>query len=324
MTPADDQTVVAMCALIGEVLDVTDVDADEDFFELGGTSLKAALVVAQIERRFGVRLVVTDLSDAATARALAARVGCPGPSGAQDPVVLVHYYPAALAGEIRRTRPVVVLSYGLDGDSGDGWPPPVGIDALAAHYVAQMRRARPTAPYHLVGYSLGGIIAWEMARQLGDEEVGLLCVIDAHPAEVRRRPLDKRSIVRRFAVTPPRILILRIRNRAIRAASKVSWAHRRLWARRDHGGRLDLIDHRLADYRMRPFGGRLLLIEGSRPAYHNVLFQPPPPLAEAYADLGLITGPHRLVEIQADHFAVIESPLARQVADAIDSEIAAT
>ncbi len=322
---AGDEAVRSMCALLGEVLDVTDVADDEDFFELGGTSLKAAVLVAQIERRFGVRLTVPDLYAAGTGQALAALLAHRRSPEDEMPVFLIHWYPADLAREIRRRRPAVVLSYGL-ADSGEGWPPPVGIEALAAHYVAQLRRIRPAGPYHLAGYSLGGIIAWEMARQLGESggEMGVLCVIDAHPPEVRGRPMDKRSVIKQFAATPPRVLIQKTGSRAIHAVTKVSRVRRVrqiLWARGDHGGRLELIDHRLEEYRMRPFGGRLLLIEGSRPTHHNVRYQAPPPIAAAYADLGLVTGPHRRVEIDADHFAVIRGAPARQIADAIESSI---
>lgn len=319
MTSAGDSTVAAMCALIGEVLDVPDVTAADDFFDLGGTSLKAAVLVAQIERRFGVRLTAGDLYEEGTARALAARLSTQ--RSPEEPVFLVHWYPADVAHEIGRHRPAVVLSFGTE--SNEEWPPPVGIEALAAHYVAQMRRIRPTGPYHLAGYSLGGIIAWEMARQLGEPEMGLLCVIDAHPPEVRWQPLPKSETLRRVARTSPRVLMRKVRYRAIRAMPVSSTAYQMMWNRRDHGGRLELIDHRLAEYRMQPFGGRLLLIEASSPSRHSVLYQTPPPLGRTYADRGLAVGNCRLVDIQGDHRSMIKGAQARQIADAIESEIAA-
>lgn len=318
---ADAESVAAMCALIGEVLEVADIQADEDFFDLGGTSLKAALLVAQIERRFGAGLTVADLYDLPTAQALAAHLGGPRSPDEQAPVFLVHWYPVDVMREIRRHRPAVVLSYGLDAD--DRWPPPVGIEALAAHYVTQMRRMRPVGPYHLVGYSLGGIIAWEIARQLGDAETGVLCVIDAHPVEVRWRPLGRWTTIKRITDTPPRVLIGKARSRLLRKVPEWPRVHRMMWARSDQSGRLSLIDHRLGEYRMRPFGGRLLLVAGLAATESGVLYSAPPPLGKAYAELGLAKGPHRLVEVTGDHHGVIAGASARLIADAIEDEMAA-
>lgn len=324
---ADDQAVVAICALIGDVLDVLDVAADEDFFELGGTSLKAAVLIAQIQRRFGVRLKVTDIYEAGTGRALAARLTGQRPPTAEAPVFLIHWYPANLAREIRRHRPAVVLSYGSD--SSEGWPPPVGIEALAEHYVAQMRQIRPCGPYHLVGYSVGGFVAWEMARQLG-AEVGLLCVIDAAPPELRgRRRLSVWTTLRRIAGASPRVLVHKARRRVSAAVSpprptlRSAEERAALWQRAEHVDRLKLIDYRLDDYRMQPFGGQLLLISALPSTDYKIMFEAPLPLEQAYAYLGLIAGTHRLVEMPGNHESIVEGDLARRIADAIEGDIAA-
>ncbi|MER6583783.1 alpha/beta fold hydrolase, partial [Nonomuraea sp. NPDC001023] len=65
---------------------------------------------------------------------------------------------------------------------------PTSLRRLAADYVAQLRLVRPRGPYHLLGWSTGGIIAQEMAVQLrlAGQEVALLAVLDAYPAEGMR------------------------------------------------------------------------------------------------------------------------------------------
>jgi thioesterase domain-containing protein len=49
---------------------------------------------------------------------------------------------------------------------------------LAASYIAAMRRVHPQGPYNVGGWSFGGYVAIEMARQLGDEELARLILLD--------------------------------------------------------------------------------------------------------------------------------------------------
>ncbi|UBU14927.1 non-ribosomal peptide synthetase [Nonomuraea gerenzanensis] len=67
-------------------------------------------------------------------------------------------------------------------------PLAAGVEEMAADYVEQIRAVQPTGPYHLLGWSLGGRIAQEMARVLEEqgEQVGLLALLDAYPTDVGR------------------------------------------------------------------------------------------------------------------------------------------
>ncbi|GAA3130252.1 non-ribosomal peptide synthetase [Streptosporangium carneum] len=67
-------------------------------------------------------------------------------------------------------------------------PLAAGVEEMAADYVEQIRAVQPSGPYHLLGWSLGGRIAQEMARVLEEqgEEVGLLALLDAYPTDVGR------------------------------------------------------------------------------------------------------------------------------------------
>ena len=49
---------------------------------------------------------------------------------------------------------------------------------LAASYIEAIRRVRPDGPYHIGGWSFGGYVAVEMARQLDDEELAQLILLD--------------------------------------------------------------------------------------------------------------------------------------------------
>jgi acetoacetyl-CoA synthetase len=105
--------------------------------------------------------------------------------GTGSPLFLVH----GLSGSVLECRPMVAAlrterpvtglqSPGLDGED----LPPDRMEAIAAHYVEQIRIAQPRGPYALVGYSFGGLVVLEMAQQLrrAGEAVDFLCLLDAY------------------------------------------------------------------------------------------------------------------------------------------------
>jgi non-ribosomal peptide synthase protein (TIGR01720 family) len=106
------------------------------------------------------------------------------PRGTRVPLFCVHalggevlsYY--RLARELGTDQPV----YGLQARPLDGptEAPRVTIEEMASEYVAVVRSLQPHGPYHLAGYSFGGVVAFEMARQLtlGGQEVALLALLD--------------------------------------------------------------------------------------------------------------------------------------------------
>ena len=296
MPPVNQPDLVAgVRGRFAEVLNVETVAEDDDFFDAGGTSLSGALLIALLQRQLGLPVSLTDLYAAPTAAALAERLcdkGSAEPDAGPDPVFIVHVNTAEVAREIARHRPAVVLSCGLTTQfETDGWPPPVGVQALAERYVAELRGTRLDGPYHLMGYSLGGIIAWEMAQQLTDAgaQVGLLCLIDSAPPEFRYRPIRLRAVLVNLARTPSRTLASKVRRRLMRRMSKVPLVGRPLWRRSDYAERMGMIDHRLGSYPMKPllhFGGRLLLVDGSDKSSASLLFQPPPALGAGLCGVG--------------------------------------
>jgi thioesterase domain-containing protein len=106
------------------------------------------------------------------------------PSGSEPPLFLVH--PAGgdvlcFAGLARHLGPDQPV-YGLQSPGLAGDEQPIGrIEEMAALYVREIRRVQPEGPYNLGGWSLGGLIAFEMARQLlaAGEEVAVLALLDA-------------------------------------------------------------------------------------------------------------------------------------------------
>ncbi|CAO3457511.1 Polyketide synthase modules and related proteins [Azospirillum argentinense] len=195
------------------VLQVGRVGIHDDFFDLGGHSLLAIRLAAIIGKEFGRDLPVASLLAAPDiARQAALLDAGPQQDGHGPSLVLLHpgggeapwFWVHPVSGtalcyrDLARTfggeRPI----YGLQAPQ----PPddqPTNIAALAARHIRAIRSVQRQGPYHLAGWSLGGVIAFEMARQLAEagEETASLALVDSYtPAAARaaedaeRRRLD--------------------------------------------------------------------------------------------------------------------------------------
>ncbi|WP_029013115.1 non-ribosomal peptide synthetase [Niveispirillum irakense] len=176
------------------VLDIHPVGVDRSFFDLGGHSLLAVRLMAEVKLEFGCDLPLVSLFQAPTVAAQADLIrrqvsadpvmvpinrGLEG----ERPVFLVHPTGGSvlcyrdLARRLGTTRPVYALQDpGLEGSADY-----TSVEELAALYIARIRPLATGGPYYLAGWSSGGVIAFEMARQLlaRGEEVGLLAMIDS-------------------------------------------------------------------------------------------------------------------------------------------------
>ena len=192
--PPRDEVESKLATLWEDVLGVRPVGVRDNFFDLGGHSLLAIRLLSRVEEAFGRRLPLAGLFLGATVEDLAGLIRDAGeetssplvairPGGEKAPFFCVHpaggivYCFRELAGAMASDRPFLAFQApGLDG----GREPLTGIEAMAAEYVAAMRQAQPEGPYHLGGWSLGGTVAFEMARQLrsAGQEVATLALFD--------------------------------------------------------------------------------------------------------------------------------------------------
>jgi thioesterase domain-containing protein/acyl carrier protein len=199
-----------------KLLVVSPVSVTADFFELGGHSLLAMSLMAQVRKQLGRDLPVTALFQAPTVERLAAIVERASTAetrrsplvglqmgGPLTPLFLVHAAAGSvlpyldLARHLGPQQPVYAFeSPGLAG----GGELPACLEDLASLYLRELRRARPEGPYVLGGWSLGGVVAFEMAQQLrqSGQEVARLLLLDSHvpPAAA---PWDAAGLMVAFA-----------------------------------------------------------------------------------------------------------------------------
>jgi len=191
-----------------EVLNVHPIGVRDDFFAAGGHSLLAVQVTARIESRLGRTLPLAALLRHPTIERLAALLREDATPllrtplvelapGAGTPLFLVH----PVGGEIlcyvplarRLDRPV----YGLQSTEEA-----LSLEEMATLYLRHVREVQPAGPYLLGGWSLGGAVAFEMARQLEaqGETVERLVLIDSYaPGPLWQQDLDDRALVAMFA-----------------------------------------------------------------------------------------------------------------------------
>lgn len=184
----------ALTEAFTDLLGPMKVGIDNGFFELGGNSLLAMQLVGRLGTRLGVTVGVTDLLLAPTPRLLATRIegarepGAGGPlvtlSEGTEPLYLLHPVGGTvtdyleLAGELAgRYRVIGIESADVDrpGAARDCLPD------LVAHYFQLIRQVQPHGPYRLAGWSMGGVLAYELAWRLEEagEQVACLALLDA-------------------------------------------------------------------------------------------------------------------------------------------------
>nr|WP_321162352.1 amino acid adenylation domain-containing protein [Nostoc sp. KVJ3] len=207
-----------------QILGVQPIGVKDNFFEVGGNSILAVKLFWQIEKIFNKNLPLAILFQSGTVEDLA-KIICQEedlatnlasvnaldksksswsclveiqPNGSKPPFFCIH----GLGGEVLCFRELVLHLgpdqpfYGLQPQGLDGKQPlHTRVEDMATHYIQEIQTIQPNGPYFLGGYSFGGVVAFEMARQLQEQgqQVGILVMLDScRPGYSWRAPFLKR------------------------------------------------------------------------------------------------------------------------------------
>jgi phthiocerol/phenolphthiocerol synthesis type-I polyketide synthase E len=200
----EDDLEVQLAAIWQELLGIKSIGTQDDFFELGGQSLLAAGLFAQIERRLHRKIPLATIFEAPTIRQLAGIMRQGGwkpnwaslvaiqPNGSRPPLFLVHGAEGnvllyrELVDRLGPDQPVYGLqSRGLDGTLEI----PTRLEDMAACYIEEIRNRQPEGPYYLGGYCMGGGVALEMAQQLlaQGQDVALVAMFETNNLTGKRK-----------------------------------------------------------------------------------------------------------------------------------------
>jgi amino acid adenylation domain-containing protein len=201
--PIERQLVRIWEALLG----VRPIGVTNNFFELGGHSLLAARLVAHIEKTLGKELPLSAIFQAPTVERLArllrhdadhvpqTLIVPPEPGDSKIPLFFI----SCSKEFVRRLRPMLSSDqpcYALAPHGFDGRRAPSTVEQMAAKYLKEIQSLQPEGPYYLVGYSFGGMAAFEVAQQLRrqGQGIGLLVLLDPLPRPiVEQSPLPVRN-----------------------------------------------------------------------------------------------------------------------------------
>jgi len=213
---------ILVAEIWSSVLEMKEISANADFFELGGQSLLAVKVMTAIEKETGKRLPLSTLFENSTVAKLAKKIqseevekyGALVPikeSGSKKPVYLIHGagLNILLFKFISSYLDVEQPVYGLQA-AGLSKPSPLlySLEEISALYISEMLEMDPEGPYSLVGYSSGGFIAYEMAKQLLEmgKAVNFVGIIDSYAGGMdtleSRSTLFLKKIMRQFKKIP--------------------------------------------------------------------------------------------------------------------------
>jgi len=186
------------------------VGIDDDFFELGGHSLIAVLIMGEIEKATGKRLPINTLFISPTIRQISKLLGSDNadivnrcvvpiePKGTKPPLFIVHgdglnvMIFNSMGKKMSNDQPVFgIQAKGLNGtdDTYDD------LKKIAAYYISEVLLEYPDGPYCLAGYSFGGVVAFEMAKQFQQmgKKVDMLAMFDTEIGNVdfKASPLSR-------------------------------------------------------------------------------------------------------------------------------------
>jgi amino acid adenylation domain-containing protein len=216
LTPPSPRAATSLVDLITSiwvrVLGHDEFDVDDDFFDVGGDSLLATWVVAELGQALGRPVELSVFLDDSTVEDLAGVLGSDAPVPERrrhsSQIVTLRAGPSGrslyllhpLGGELLGYRELARASRAPLRLLGIGWrgEPPVFGSSLAdiarVHW-EQLRTIEPDGPYRLAGWSFGGVLAYELAQQLvaAGGEVEFLALLDANPVmdPITGLPMDR-------------------------------------------------------------------------------------------------------------------------------------
>jgi len=204
-----------------KILKIERIDIFSNFFEMGGHSIMAVNIMIKIEKKTGKRIPLSALFQHSTVEKLAKLLNSEDeissdylvpikPKGSKTPLFMVHggglniLNFAHVINHFDEDQPV----YGFQGigpNGYDNWFK--SIEEMAACYIESILKINPKGPYAIAGFSFGGIVAFEMARQLNEQgkKVSLIALLDTYLDSSYYYPSSQKNLVRYYDRTCKRL-----------------------------------------------------------------------------------------------------------------------
>ena len=174
----------------------------DNFFSLGGNSLMATSMVAQIEKVFDKKLNQGIFFQASTIEELAQIIALEdnlsqsvvkiNSNGKKIPLFIIAnngYLYQQMIDNLDAEQPVYIVQEPLD-----------NAPEMASRCIQQIKSIQPQGPYNLMGHSYEGLVTYEIAQQLyaQNEQVPFLGMLDTPTPEVENRAEEARLLFKRY------------------------------------------------------------------------------------------------------------------------------
>jgi amino acid adenylation domain-containing protein len=334
-----------------DLLGASDVSEDDDFFALGGHSLVGIRLLSKIRSSYGIQMHLASLLHTRTVRAIAAAVRDAKanagsskekalvpiqPNGNKPPIFLIHavggdvlfYEP--LAAALGDEQPVFAFRSPL---SYQRQMRESSVAEQAQAFVREMQSFYPYGPYFIAGHSYGGVLAFEMARQLYGLGLTpeLLVLIDSDlPGSTTQLPLrtqlatlvqnlrneGMRYLARKSALKFGYLTEVFVHRLQLTAAALMEMVGRPLPLTLRYA-RIEEIHYRaLARYRPQPYTGKTWLVRAVQRGFKGIvsLSQVDDPTLgwSEFAHGGL-----EIEDVVAEHRNILLAPHAAEIAEKI-------
>jgi amino acid adenylation domain-containing protein len=337
-----DEIELQLTQIWERALGIQPIGIQENFFELGGHSLIALQLFAKIEQIWHKRLSWGILFESSTIAELAEIIRTETVATEWSPLVLLKsgrlqsplFCIHALGGTlfsyydlvkcIGTDRPI----YGLQSRGIDGKQQPLDrVEDIASYYIRSIQTIQPQGPYLLVGYSFGGLVAFEMARQLATrgERVDFLGLIDIRSPNLGK---DRMSVTKWLSFHLNKLQRLQFQDRLKYFVDKILYRVS-IKTKGDTEGYKEVMAKRLANFEM--FEPELLnVLDANLQATKHYLPQPYAGRAtlfwceyqslyiDRHPDLGwgeLVTDGVETVFIPGEHLSLLSEPHVRVLAE---------
>jgi thioesterase domain-containing protein len=336
--PPRDPWEVELASIWEEIFQTHPIGVADNFFALGGHSFLGVQMMGKIFEAFKVDLPLSALFKGPTIAQLAVELRAGAPPRRSPLVTLARgdgpapFFCVHSAGgnvlsyfELARRLSPPRSFYALQDPRlvGDDFEPEVTVEEVAASYLEAVRGVQERGPYHLGGWSFGGVVAYEMARQLdaAGERVATLALLDAATTDEQElaRKDDAEVLAELFrdlgvtaeglrgptADVPLERLLAVLEERGLlrEQAVELARARRLLEVFKSH-------QRAFRGYRFRPYGGPATLFRAS------VAPETGDPVAEGWRRLvpGL-----EVVRVPGDHNTMVREPHAQTLAERLSA-----
>ena len=212
-----------------EVLKIDDIGIHDNFFELGGHSLLAVKIIIDVNEMFDTNLPLGLIYQSPTIESFGVMLlsgekksSCYSlisiqNQGSRPPLFAIHTitFITDFSQYLGKDQPLYFLRYGMALENSNSPVSLPQLKELARHYIEEMQLVQPQGPYQLIGFSFGGVVAYEMARQLqaNGHQLNLVAMLDTYLTNNQSKLLPYDRIVKNIFGLSFKQLLVMVKNK---------------------------------------------------------------------------------------------------------------